>query len=293
MSSISLLPPFVVCGDGDRRVTLGFGVVEFNDIWVCEDGIYEGALELFKEMKRDGFEPDEMTVVSVLGACGDLGLGKVVEEYVVENEMEVNSYVGSALIGMYSKCGDLVSARRVFDKMVTKDLVTWNAMITGFCIVFTSFELSMVVPVGAYVSGGHVKATVTFGSFLGGRILLLGTMEQRGFLARRYWNCTLDKFVEASMIPRKKCPQACRTRDVALRKRNQQTIDIMLLGSEIRFFRMLQLIRVFYVQNQFAVFSVVMDKPFFSCVFRMRSSDFAAATKRKLWIAYYNRLSAY
>ncbi|GJX64112.1 pentatricopeptide repeat-containing protein [Tanacetum coccineum] len=168
----------------------GFGVVEFNDIWVCEDGIYKGALELFKEMKRDGFEPDEMTVVSVLGVCGDLGLGKVVEEYVVENEMEVNSYVGSALIGMYSKCGDLVSARRVFDKMVTKDLVMWNAMITG------------------------------------------------------YWNCTLDKFVEASMIPRKKCPQACRTRDVALRKRNQQTIDIMLLGSEIRFFRMLQLIRI-------------------------------------------------
>ncbi|GKE30801.1 pentatricopeptide repeat-containing protein [Tanacetum coccineum] len=97
-------------------------------------GFAKGALELFEEMKRDGFEPDEMTVVSVLGACGDLGdlgLGKVVEVYVVENEMELNSYVGSALIGMYSKCGDLVSARRVFDKMGRKDLVTWNAMITG------------------------------------------------------------------------------------------------------------------------------------------------------------------
>ncbi|GKB04986.1 pentatricopeptide repeat-containing protein [Tanacetum coccineum] len=60
-------------------------------------GFAKGTFELFKEMKRDGFKPDDMTVVSVLGACGDLGdlgLGKVVEEYVVENEMEVNSYVG-------------------------------------------------------------------------------------------------------------------------------------------------------------------------------------------------------
>ncbi|GJW66475.1 pentatricopeptide repeat-containing protein [Tanacetum coccineum] len=135
-------------------------LVSWNSmIYGCvKTGFAKGALELFKEMKRDGFEPDEMTVVSMLGACRDLGLGKVVEEYVVENEMEVNSYVGLALIGMYSKCGDLVSGRRVFDKIGRKDLVTWNAMITGFCIVFTSFELSVVVPVGAYVSGGHVKA---------------------------------------------------------------------------------------------------------------------------------------
>jgi pentatricopeptide repeat protein len=49
----------------------------------------------------------------------------------LENEMEVNSYVGSAMIGLYGKWGDLVSARRVFDKMGRKVLVTWNAMITG------------------------------------------------------------------------------------------------------------------------------------------------------------------
>ncbi|KAJ6295718.1 hypothetical protein OIU78_023698 [Salix suchowensis] len=45
--------------------------------------------------------------------------------------MEVNSYVGSALIDMYGKCGDLISARRVFDSMPNKDVVTWNAFITG------------------------------------------------------------------------------------------------------------------------------------------------------------------
>lgn len=97
-------------------------------------GYARDAVELFGRMREEGFAPDEMTIVSVLGSCGDLGdlgLGRWVEEFVVENKMELNSFTVSALIDMYGKCGDLVSARRVFDGMVKKDVVTWNAMITG------------------------------------------------------------------------------------------------------------------------------------------------------------------
>jgi pentatricopeptide repeat protein len=93
-------------------------------------GFAKEAIGLFMEMKEEGIEPDEMTLVNVLGACGDLGLGRWVEGFVLEKKMEVNSYVGSALIDMYGKCGDLISARRVFDSMPNKDVVTWNAIIT-------------------------------------------------------------------------------------------------------------------------------------------------------------------
>ncbi|GJS55960.1 pentatricopeptide repeat-containing protein [Tanacetum coccineum] len=129
-------------------------LVSWNSmIFGCvEMGFAKGALELFKEMKRDGFEPDDMTVVSVLGACedlGDLGLGNVVEEYVGENEMEVNSYVGYALIDMYNKCGYLVLARRVFYKIGRKDLVTWNVMITGFVRALLSGNQSSDKEMGA------------------------------------------------------------------------------------------------------------------------------------------------
>ncbi|KAL3566508.1 hypothetical protein D5086_031923 [Populus alba] len=37
---------------------------------------------------EEGFEPDEMTLVNVLGACGDLGLGRWVEGLVLEKKME-------------------------------------------------------------------------------------------------------------------------------------------------------------------------------------------------------------
>lgn len=92
------------------------------------------AVEVFEEMRREGFEPDEMGLVSVLGACGELGdleLGRWVEGFVVERGMDFNSYVGSALISMFAKCGDLGSARRIFDSMATRDVITWNAVISG------------------------------------------------------------------------------------------------------------------------------------------------------------------
>lgn len=93
------------------------------------------AVEVFGRLREEsGFEPDEMSLVSVLGACGELGdleLGRWVERFVVECGMKVNSYIGSALISMYAKCGDLVSARRIFDVMPSRDVITWNAVISG------------------------------------------------------------------------------------------------------------------------------------------------------------------
>ncbi|CAA2934800.1 pentatricopeptide repeat-containing At2g34400 [Olea europaea subsp. europaea] len=98
-------------------------------------GFAREAVELFAEMREKGWKPGEMTLVSVLGACcdlGDLNLGRWIEEYVMVKGMELNTYIGSALIDMYGKCGDLLSARRVFDGMRKKDVITWNAMITGY-----------------------------------------------------------------------------------------------------------------------------------------------------------------
>lgn len=93
------------------------------------------AVRLFRRMvDEEGLVPVEMTVVSALTACGDMGdigLGQWIERLVLEHRMKLSTYVGSALVGMYGKCGDLISARRIFDGMKVKDLVAWNAMISG------------------------------------------------------------------------------------------------------------------------------------------------------------------
>ncbi|EEF30293.1 pentatricopeptide repeat-containing protein, putative [Ricinus communis] len=138
----SLITMYAKCSklDSARKVfdeILERDIVSWNSMisGYTKMGFAREAVRLFMEMREQGFEPVEMTLVSILGACGDLGdlaLGKWVEALIGDKKMELNSYTASALIDMYGKCGDLMSARRVFDNMAEKDIVTWNAMITGY-----------------------------------------------------------------------------------------------------------------------------------------------------------------
>ncbi|KAJ0259798.1 Pentatricopeptide repeat-containing protein [Hirschfeldia incana] len=98
-------------------------------------GCAKDAVGLFREMEEEGVEPDERTLVSVLGACGHLGdlkTGGLVEEIAVTKKIGLSMFLGPKLISMYGKCGELDSARRVFNQMVNKDRVAWNAMITVY-----------------------------------------------------------------------------------------------------------------------------------------------------------------
>ncbi|XP_077230488.1 putative pentatricopeptide repeat-containing protein At3g08820 [Tasmannia lanceolata] len=100
------------------------------------------ALGLFRLMIA-GLNPkaNHVTMVSVLSACaqvGDLDLGRQVHEYIKtegrKGILQSNTYLATALIDMYSKCGSLGAARDVFDRMNTKDVVSFNAMIMGFAL---------------------------------------------------------------------------------------------------------------------------------------------------------------
>ncbi|XP_024529292.1 pentatricopeptide repeat-containing protein At4g21065 [Selaginella moellendorffii] len=92
------------------------------------------ALDFFRKMVAEGVRPNEVTFVSILGACAaarDVKHGTAIHELVESSEFG-RSYlsVGTALIDMYGKCGRPELASRVFEKMERRDLVVWNAMIT-------------------------------------------------------------------------------------------------------------------------------------------------------------------
>ncbi|THF97204.1 hypothetical protein TEA_012326 [Camellia sinensis var. sinensis] len=100
------------------------------------------ALSLFGLiMENHSCRPNHVTMVSVLSACaqiGDLDSGIWVHEYFKsegqKSILALNKNVATALIDMYSKCGSLAKAKEVFDQMVTKDVVSINAMIMGLAI---------------------------------------------------------------------------------------------------------------------------------------------------------------
>ncbi|EXB31938.1 hypothetical protein L484_013570 [Morus notabilis] len=90
------------------------------------------ALELFWEMVDAKVVPDEVTMLSVVSVCanlGDLETGIATHQYIEDNGFGGMIFLGNALIDMYSKCGCLNRAWQVFNIMNRRSLVTWNSMI--------------------------------------------------------------------------------------------------------------------------------------------------------------------
>lgn len=93
------------------------------------------SIKLFCRMVKEEAVPDEVTVVAVLGACGQvtaLEFGMSVHSYLLKEGYGVNITVATALLDMYSKCGSLSCSRHVFDDMPEKRMVSWSAMIAGY-----------------------------------------------------------------------------------------------------------------------------------------------------------------
>ncbi len=97
-------------------------------------GQHEKTIKLFQDMEQKGITPDTFTFVPVLNACASLRAleeGRWGHEQIIQSGYEADVFVGCSLIDMYAKCGSVNDAQRVFSKMPSHDVVTWNAMILG------------------------------------------------------------------------------------------------------------------------------------------------------------------
>ncbi|KAF3788155.1 Pentatricopeptide repeat-containing protein [Nymphaea thermarum] len=89
-------------------------------------------------MLKSGRPPDNFTFPLVIKSCAQLGIlnyGKKIHAYSIIMGLESDVFVQTALVDMYRKTGDLNFARKVFDKMPKRSIVSWNAMIDGYCKV--------------------------------------------------------------------------------------------------------------------------------------------------------------
>ncbi|EEF35120.1 pentatricopeptide repeat-containing protein, putative [Ricinus communis] len=110
---------------------------------LVRNGEMNRALEVFREMQREDVRPNEVTIVCVLSACSQLGtleLGRWVHSYMGKYGIGINHFVGGALINMYSRCGDIDEAWRVFEEMKERNVITYNSMIVGFSLHGKSSE---------------------------------------------------------------------------------------------------------------------------------------------------------
>ncbi|KAJ6408644.1 hypothetical protein OIU84_011886 [Salix udensis] len=72
---------------------------------------------------------------TLLKRCANLNKlneGKIIHALLLNSRFSDDLVMQNTLLNMYAKCGDLVNARKLFDEMSIRDVVTWTALITGY-----------------------------------------------------------------------------------------------------------------------------------------------------------------
>ncbi|ERN01239.1 hypothetical protein AMTR_s00002p00243230 [Amborella trichopoda] len=141
----NLVRLYVQCGRlADARLVFDEtpGCVRDNVIWhaIIHGYVREGrctdAFALFNDMQIEGVGVDRFVATTMLTACAHVGAlrqGRWVHE-LLSSGVEVDDYVGTALVDMYAKCGCIERAVKVFDEMPEKNVHSWTAMIVGLAM---------------------------------------------------------------------------------------------------------------------------------------------------------------
>ncbi|KAK4848408.1 hypothetical protein QYF36_012625 [Acer negundo] len=136
----SLVDMYAKCGNLEASI----GV--FNGIWkkdliswrtvihgcIVNEGARK-ALSIFSLMQSCCFEPDETilrdTIMALLQAK-ETKVGQSFHCYIMKKGFLDFTFIGTALLHMYAKFGDVGTARDLFDQLNHKDLIAWSAMIS-------------------------------------------------------------------------------------------------------------------------------------------------------------------
>ncbi|KAM7266058.1 hypothetical protein ACFE04_003741 [Oxalis oulophora] len=106
----------------------------------CKANMPFEALQLFKRMRLKGCVPDYVTLLNVVRSCSvmlSLHHARTIHGTITcgghgDSCLKNHIALNTALVDMYVKCGSLTCARKVFDRMLDKNVITWSTMISGY-----------------------------------------------------------------------------------------------------------------------------------------------------------------
>ena len=93
------------------------------------------AVSLYTQMENRGVRPDKFTFSFVLKACTKLSwvkLGFGIHGKVLKSGFQSNTFVRNTLIYFHANCGDLATARALFDASAKREVVPWSALTAGY-----------------------------------------------------------------------------------------------------------------------------------------------------------------
>ncbi|KDP23741.1 hypothetical protein JCGZ_23574 [Jatropha curcas] len=153
-------------------------------------GCEKEAVELFLEMIKGQIKPNHVTFSSILKACANLSnqcMGEQVFAYAVKLGLASVNCVGNSLISMYARCDNMENARKAFDVLFDKHLVSHYTIVDAYATSLNSedaFELynefeDKGTGVNAFtfaslLSGASTIGAIAKGEQIHGQILKLG-----------------------------------------------------------------------------------------------------------------------
>ncbi|KAG6588362.1 Pentatricopeptide repeat-containing protein, partial [Cucurbita argyrosperma subsp. sororia] len=93
------------------------------------------AIEVLKLMIGEGTKWNNATFVTIFRICAslkDLKFGKHVHARMLKSDIDYDVYIGSSIIDMYGKCGNVLSGRAFFDQLQNRNVVSWTAIMAAY-----------------------------------------------------------------------------------------------------------------------------------------------------------------
>ncbi|XP_071725456.1 pentatricopeptide repeat-containing protein At4g14820-like [Rutidosis leptorrhynchoides] len=170
------------------------------------------AICLFDEMLNSGIKPDQITMLSVISACANLGAldnAIKIHSYIDENGFSGILPVNNALIDMYAKCGELDRAKRVFSRMHRRNVITWSSMIGAYAVygdainalnLFHQMKAQKIEPndvtfVGLLYACSHAGLVEE-----GQKLFALMVNEYNIIPKRKHYGCMVDLYGRANLL---------------------------------------------------------------------------------------------
>ncbi|OVA04083.1 Pentatricopeptide repeat [Macleaya cordata] len=90
------------------------------------------SIEFFRYMRILGIKPNSFTLATLLPSFSYFDQSNQIHSFLIKHGFESDIFVSTALIDVYAKCGNTLSAKHVFDEMPERNLVSWNAICLGY-----------------------------------------------------------------------------------------------------------------------------------------------------------------
>ncbi|KAH7295816.1 hypothetical protein KP509_27G067100 [Ceratopteris richardii] len=172
------------------------------------------ALQLFHQMRQEGMNLDKVAFLGILPAYGSEAV--VNEAHLVHTDLcymglDCDVDISNALITVYGKCGSLRCAHKIFDVMLERDLISWNALLTAYAqhglgnkalMLYDQLQMAGIEP--DYVTYISVSLACSHSGLLeeGQRYLVSMTQEYKIFPNTEHYNCLIDLLARAGQLDR-------------------------------------------------------------------------------------------